>query len=138
MRQIRADSKRTQLCLQTALAEKNHNHFTHRSGEHNKSTPRKKKIITLNVIKKFCMQSRNILTNLSPCPSPTRPEKPAQAYNSAPCQKFHSKSLTCITTQMYLIKMHNGELAKKSRVSPLIRKECPTKLPLMQWCTKRF
>jgi len=25
--------------------------------------------------------------------------------------------------------MHNGELAKKSRISPLTRKECPTKLP---------
>jgi len=34
--------------------------------------------------------------------------------------------------------MHNGELAKKSRVSPLTRKECPTKLPLMQWCKKKF
>ena len=44
------------------------------------------------------MQARNILTNLSP----SRPEKPAQIYNSAPCQKFHSKSFTCITTQIYL------------------------------------
>jgi len=34
--------------------------------------------------------------------------------------------------------MHNGELAKKSRVSPLTRKECPTKLPFMQWGTKKF
>jgi len=42
--------------LQTELAEENHNHFSHRSyrSEHNKSTSRKKKV-TLNVIKKFCM-----------------------------------------------------------------------------------
>jgi len=75
------------------------------------------------------MQARNILTNLSP--SPARPEKPGQIYNSAPCQKFHSKCSTCITTQRYiwdLIKMHNCELAKKYQVSPSIRKECPTKL----------
>jgi len=49
--------------LQIKLAEKNHNHFTQRSyrGEHNKSTSRKKKIITgtPNAIKKFCMQARN-------------------------------------------------------------------------------
>ena len=51
--------ERTQLCLQTELAEKNHNHFTHRSyrGEHNKSTTRKKEILTPNAIKKFCMQA---------------------------------------------------------------------------------
>jgi len=53
--------------LQTELAEKNHNHFTHRSyrGEHNKCRSQKKKINTLNVTKKFCMQAQNILTNLS-------------------------------------------------------------------------
>ena len=35
--------------------------FTHRShhGEHNKCMLRKKKIVTLNVVKKFCMQARN-------------------------------------------------------------------------------
>ena len=40
--------KWAQLCLQTELADKNKNHFTHRSyrGEHNKSTSRKKKIVT--------------------------------------------------------------------------------------------
>jgi len=97
-----AENKRTQLCLQTELAEKNHNNFTHRSyrGEHNKSTSRKKKVVTLNAMKKFCMQARNILTNLSTIPA--RPEKPRRTYNSAPCQKFHSKSSTCITTQKYI------------------------------------
>jgi len=36
-----------QLCLQMELAEKNHNHFTHRShpGEHNKWTSRQKKTL---------------------------------------------------------------------------------------------
>jgi len=62
--------------LQTELAEKNRNHFTHRSYrcEHNESTSRIKEIVTLYAIKKFCMQARNILTNLSS--SPARPEKP--------------------------------------------------------------
>jgi len=36
------------------------------------------KIVTLNVIKKFCMQARNIFTNLSP--KPARPEKPGPTY----------------------------------------------------------
>jgi len=42
-------------------------------------------------------------------PGPTRPEKPAQTYNSAPCQKFHSKSFTCITTQIYLRLNQNAQ-----------------------------
>jgi len=46
------------------------------------------------------MQARNIFTNLNP--SPARPEKPGQTYNSAPGQKFYSKSSTCITTQKYI------------------------------------
>jgi len=40
--------------------------------------------------KKYCMQDRNILTNLSP--SPARSEKSGLTYNSAPRQKFHSMS----------------------------------------------
>ena len=28
--------------------------------------------------------------------------KPGQTYNSAPCQKFHSKISTCITTEKYI------------------------------------
>ena len=58
MRLIRAEKKRRHLCFQTELAEENH--FTHRSyrGEHNKSTSRKKKILTPNAIKKFYMQAR--------------------------------------------------------------------------------
>jgi len=44
--------------------------------------------------------ARNILTKLSP--RPARPEKPDQTYNSAPCQKFHSKSSTYMTTQNYI------------------------------------
>jgi len=60
VRLIPAENKRTQLCLHAELTEKNHNHFTHRSyrGEHNKSTSRKKKVVT--VIKHFCMQARNV------------------------------------------------------------------------------
>jgi len=60
----------------------------------------KKKSLFFNVMKKFCMWARNIETNLNP--SPARPEKPGQTYNFAPCQKFHSKSSTCITTQKYI------------------------------------
>jgi len=43
--------------------KKSHNHLTHRShlGEHNKCTSRKKKIVTLRVIKKFCLPVRNRL-----------------------------------------------------------------------------
>ena len=72
----------------------------------------RKKNITPNVIKKFCMQARNILTNLSPSPArpgPTRPEKPALAYNSSPCHKFHSKSFTRITTQIQLRLNQNAQ-----------------------------
>jgi len=45
----------------------------------------KEKIVTLNAIKKFCMQARNILTNLSPNPTQNaaRHEKPDPTYNSA-------------------------------------------------------
>jgi len=59
-----------------------------------KSSSRKKKIFTPNAIKKFCMQARNILTNS--IPSPARSEKPGLTYNSAPRQKFHSKSSTAL------------------------------------------
>jgi len=50
---IRSEKKRMQLWLQTDLAEKNYNHFTHRSccSEH-KSSSRKKKILTPNSKKK--------------------------------------------------------------------------------------
>ena len=118
--ELNLQKKRKQLCLQTELTEKNHNLFTHRSyrGEHDKSTPRKKKILAPNAIKKFCMQSENILTNLSP--SPTRSEKPGLTYNSEPCHKFHSMSSTvlALTTRKYIqdqIKMHNRELAKSTK-----------------------
>jgi len=40
------------------------------------------------------MQTRNILTNLSP--SPARSGKPGLTNNSAPCQKFHSKGSTVL------------------------------------------
>jgi len=43
--------------LQIELPEENHHHFNR--VEHNKYTSRKKKIITLNVIKKFCMRAQN-------------------------------------------------------------------------------
>jgi len=57
--------------LQTELTEEKSQSLTHRSyrGEHNTFTSRKKKIVTLNVIKKFCMQARNILTNLRQSPA---------------------------------------------------------------------
>jgi len=69
-----------------------------------------------------------------PEPGPTRLEKPAQTYNSAPCQKFHSKSFTCITTQIHLRLNQNAQLWIGKKVlsftfKPLTRKECATKLP---------
>jgi len=36
---------------------------------------------------------------LNPALAPARTEKRGQTYYSAPCQKFHSKSSACITTQ---------------------------------------
>jgi len=54
----------------------------------------KEKILTPNAVKKFCMQARNILTNLSL--SLACSEKPSLIYNSAPHQKFHSKSSTVL------------------------------------------
>jgi len=56
VRLIPAENKRIQLCLQTELAEE----ISQSRGEHNKSTSRKKKVVTPNVTKKFCMQARNI------------------------------------------------------------------------------
>jgi len=85
-----------QLCLQTEVAEKNQNHFTRGSycGEHNKSTSQKKKILTPNAIKKFCMQAQNILTNLNL--SPAHSKKLSLISNYALRQKFHSKSSTML------------------------------------------
>jgi len=83
--------------------KKNPNHFIRRSyrGEH-KSTSLKKKVVTLDVIKKVLYAGsklvRNILTNLSP--SPARPNP--KTYNSVLCQKFHSNTSTCATTQKYI------------------------------------
>jgi len=76
VRLFRADNKRTQLCLQIDLSEENRNHFTHRShrGEHNKCMSRKKKIISLNVIKGFVCRSDihpKHFAKLKPEPCPT-------------------------------------------------------------------
>jgi len=86
--------QRTQLPLQIELVEENHNHFIHRThrGEHNKCTSWKKQIVTLNVIKKFYMQARNILTNLSP--NPDRPETSGPAYSSVTATVFHQPHVT--------------------------------------------
>ena len=48
------------------------------------------------------MHGPKYLEKFKPEPGPTRPEKPDLTYNSAPCQKFHSKSSACITTQKYI------------------------------------
>jgi len=67
-----------QLCLQIELAEKNHNHFTHRSyhDEHNKSTSRKKQIVTLNAIKKALYAGPTYFDKLKPEPCPIRKARP--------------------------------------------------------------
>jgi len=77
VRLIPAENKRTQLGLQTELAEKKHKHFTHRSysGEHNKSKSRKKKVVTLNVIKSFACRPEigsKYFEKLKLEPGPTR------------------------------------------------------------------
>jgi len=66
MRLIPAENERTQLCLQTELAEEKsqslHSQKLLYCGEHNKSTSRKKKVkkvVAHNVTKKFRMQARN-------------------------------------------------------------------------------
>jgi len=56
------------------------------------------------------MQAWNVLKNLSP--SRVDPKSPARVL-AAPCQKFHSKSSTCIMTQK--LKMHNGKLAESTK-----------------------
>jgi len=82
--------------LQTELTEEKSQSLTHRSyrGEHNTFTSRKKKIVTLNVIKKVLYAGTKYFDKPKTEPRPT--------YNSAPCQKFHSKSSTYITTQKYI------------------------------------
>jgi len=37
------------------------------------------------------------------------PKKPGQTYNTARCEEFHSKSSTCITTQIYLRLSQNAQ-----------------------------
>jgi len=61
--------------LQTELAEKNRNRFTHRSyrGEHNKSTSRKKKILNLNAIKKVLYAGPKYFDKLKLEPDPKSP-----------------------------------------------------------------
>jgi len=94
VRLIRAENKRTQLCLQTELAEKKSLLSQKLQRWAQQIYVTKEKILTPNAIKKFCMQARNILTNLSA--SPARSEKPGLIYNSAPRQKFHPKSSTVL------------------------------------------
>jgi len=57
VRLIPAENKRTQLCLQTELAEEK----SHRSycSEQNKCASEKQKVVTHNVIKMLCMQARH-------------------------------------------------------------------------------
>jgi len=78
VRPIRAEKKRTQQCLQTELAAKYHNHFTHRSyrGEHNKSTSRKNKVVTPNAIKNVLYADPKYFDKLKPEPGPTRKTRP--------------------------------------------------------------
>jgi len=49
-----------------------------------------KKIVTLNVIKRFCMQAWSIFTNVSP-----RPETPGPTYNSV----RHTKAIENVNVQ---------------------------------------
>ena len=79
-----------------------HNQFTHRSYrvEHNKSTSRKKKVVALNDIKKFCMQPRNILTNFKP--EPTR-KVPARLISMHHIKSFILRVLLALNnTKIYL------------------------------------
>jgi len=105
VRLIRAENKRTQLCLQIELTEENHNHKSHR----NKCTSRKKKIVTLNVIKKVLYagpkSTRNILAKLSPNPAqnPARPGKPAPTYNSTPHRDRTKQVRSCNHASWFLV-----------------------------------
>jgi len=61
MRPIPAENKRTQLCLQTELAEEKSQSLTEVTVVSTTNLRHeRKKVVNLNVIKKFCMQARNI------------------------------------------------------------------------------
>ena len=63
VRLIAAENKRTQLCLQTELAEEKSQslHLQKLSRWAQQIYVTKEKVVTLDVIKKFCMQARNWL-----------------------------------------------------------------------------
>jgi len=61
-----------------------------------------KKVVDLNIIEKVLYAGLKHFDKLKPEPGPIRTEELGSTYNSAPCQKFHSKSSTCITTQKYI------------------------------------
>ena len=96
VRLIRAEKKRTKLCLQTELAEKKSQSL------HSQKLPwwaqqiyvTKEKVVTLNAIKMFYVQARN-QTGIF-WQTQARSETPGLTYNSAPCQKLHSKSSTVL------------------------------------------
>jgi len=110
VRLIPEENKRTQLCLQTKLsAEKSQSLYSQKLPwwaqqiyvtKEKSQTSRCPLKCYKNVLYAGPKLVRNILTNSSP--SPVRPEKPGLTCNSAPCQKFHSKSSTCVTKKIYI------------------------------------
>jgi len=96
VRLIRAEMKRTQLCLQTESTEKNQNHFIHRRyrDEHNKSTSRKKKIITPNALKNVLYADPTYFDKLKPEPSPIRKSPPDLQLSTM--SKCYSKCSTAL------------------------------------------
>ena len=90
VRLIPSENKRTQLCLQIELAEEKSQSL------HSQKSPqwaekmyfKKKENRYFEWYKNMCMQTRNILTNLSP--NPAWPEKPGPTYNSGPSMPSRS------------------------------------------------
>ena len=95
VRPIPAENKRTQLCLQTELAEEKSQSL------HSQKLLRWAQQIYVTKEKNRYSECYKIVLYAG-SKYFDKPEKPGPTYNSAPCQKFHSKSPTCITTQKYI------------------------------------
>jgi len=94
VRPIPAENKRTQLCLQTELAED--------KSLHSQKLPRwAQQIYVMKEKNRYPECHKKVLYPGLKYFDKPKPE-PGPTYNSAPYQKFHSKSSTCITTQKYI------------------------------------
>ena len=104
VRLIPAENKRTQLCLQTELAEEKSQLLHSQKFPAVSITnlrPERKKSSHLMLSKSFVCRPEISPKYLKKLKSDTDPKIPVR-HNSAPYQKFHAKSSTCTTTQKYI------------------------------------